>query len=116
MFVPESELIDENDQDYNQQSAAQGHQRVKLHIWDTGGQEQFRSMLSLYYRDADAALICFDLSNPKSLQSVFYWVDEMNNNCNNDRSNFVLALAGNKCDLDDSMKKITYGTAMEVAE
>ena len=73
-------------------------------------------MLSLYYRDADAALICFDLSNPKSLQSVFYWVEEMNNNCNNDRSNFVLALAGNKCDLDDSMKKITYGTAMEVAE
>jgi len=73
-------------------------------------------MLSLYYRDADAALICFDLSNPKSLQSVFYWVEEMNNNCNNDRTNFVLALAGNKCDLDDSMKKITYGTATEVAE
>ena len=40
----------------------------------------------------------------------------MNNNCNNDRSNFVLALAGNKCDLDDSLKKITYTTAIEVAE
>lgn len=73
-------------------------------------------MLSMYYRDADAALICFDLTNPKSLQSVYYWIDEMNNNCNNDRSNFVLALAGNKCDLDESLKKITYTTANEVAE
>ncbi len=44
----------------------------------------------------------------------------MNNNCNNDRSNFVLALAGNKyynfnkCDLDEAQKKISYTAAMEV--
>jgi GTPase SAR1 family protein len=42
-------------------------------------------MLPMYYRDADAALICFDLTNPKSIQSVYYWVEEMNKNCNNDR-------------------------------
>jgi GTPase SAR1 family protein len=42
-------------------------------------------MLPMYYRDADAALICFDLTNPKSFQSVYYWVEEMNKNCNNDR-------------------------------
>jgi len=70
----------------------------------------------MYYRDADAALICFDLSNPKSLESVYYWIDEMSNNCNNERQNIVLALAGNKCDLDDTLKKITYITANEVAE
>ena len=40
----------------------------------------------------------------------------MNNNCNNERSNIVLALAGNKCDLDEALKKITYTTANEVAE
>ena len=39
----------------------------------------------------------------------------MNNNCNNDRHNFVLALAGNKSDLDDNLKKITYSQASEIA-
>ena len=39
----------------------------------------------------------------------------MNNNCNNDRSNFVSALAGNKSDLDDNLKKITYSQASETA-
>ena len=76
--------------------------QIKLHIWDTGGQEQFRSMLSMYYRDADAALICFDISSENTFKSVYYWVGEMEKNCNNDRSKFVLAMAGNKCDVDDS--------------
>ena len=39
----------------------------------------------------------------------------MNNNCNNDRNNFVLSLAGNKSDLDDNLKKITYSQASEIA-
>ena len=72
-------------------------------------------MLPMYYRDADAAIVCFDLCSPKTFQSVYYWIDEMNNNCNNDRRNFVLALAGNKSDLDDNLKKITYSQASETA-
>ena len=60
--------------------------------------------MSLYYRDADAALICFDLSNAKTFESVEYWIGEMEKNCNNDRTNFVLAMAGNKCDIDEEKK------------
>ena len=73
-------------------------------------------MVQMYYRDADAALICFDVSNPKSFQAVHYWVNEMNNNCANDRDNFVLALAGNKSDLEESAKKITFSQASEIAQ
>ena len=91
-------------------------QQVKLHIWDTGGQEQFRSMMSLYYRDADAALICFDISAAKSFDSVAYWIGEMEKNCNNERKNFVLALAGNKCDIEDSKKQIPMSVANETAK
>ena len=50
---------------------------VKLHIWDTGGSDRFRSLVSMYYRDAVAAIICYDLSSPESFQSVDYWVNEM---------------------------------------
>ena len=64
-------------------------------------------MMSLYYRDADAALICFDLSSAKTFESVEYWIGEMEKNCNNDRPNFVLAMTGNKCDIDETKKKIS---------
>ena len=70
----------------------------------------------MYYRDADAALICFDVGNAKSFDSVTYWTGEMEKNCNNDRTNFVLALAGNKCDIDDGKKQISMTVASEMAK
>ena len=59
-------------------------------------------MLSMYYKGADAALICFDIGDAKTFNSVHYWIGEMEKN--NDRDNVVLAMAGNKCDIDDSAK------------
>ena len=70
--------------------------------------------MSLYYKDADAALICFDLSNAKSFDSVRYWSAEMDKNCNKEA--FTLAMAGNKCDIDDSEKKISLSMANELAK
>lgn len=60
--------------------------------------------MSMYYRDADAALICFDLSSAKTFNSVQYWVQEIERNCNREISSLVLGLAGNKCDLEESEK------------
>ena len=79
---------------------------LKLHIWDTGGQEKFRSMASLYYKDAVAAILVFDLSNKESLDSLNYWVKELNENVDN--TNFVISLAGNKSDLPNEMKQVSY--------
>ena len=83
--------------------------QVKLHIWDTGGSERFRSMVSLYYRDAAAAIICYDLTDEKSFQSVHFWINEMINN--NDKEDFVMVLAGNKCDIESSQRKVTSDMA-----
>ena len=74
--------------------------KLKLHIWDTGGSEKFRSMISLYYKDVTAAIICYDLSDEKSFNAVHYWINELINKSNNDSDSFILALAGNKSDLD----------------
>jgi GTPase SAR1 family protein len=79
---------------------------VKLHIWDTGGSEKFRSMVSLYYKDAAAAIICYDVSDEKSFNSVYFWINEMVNNNNIENGQFVLALAANKCDLDPGLVKV----------
>jgi small GTP-binding protein len=78
---------------------------LKLHIWDTGGQEKFRSMASLYYKDAVAAILVYDVSNPETLDSLDYWINELNNNADN--KNIIFSVAGNKCDLPNDMKKIS---------
>ena len=86
--------------------------QLKLHIWDTGGSERFRSMVSLYYRDAAAAIICYDLTDEKSFNSVHFWINEMLNN--NDKEDFVMVLAGNKCDIESSQRKITKTMSEEL--
>ena len=80
---------------------------IKYHIWDTGGQERFRSMANLYYRDASAAILTYDVTNEKTFESINFWVEELKYKC--DQEKLVLCLAGNKCDVDD--RKIQYSTA-----
>ncbi len=70
-------------------------------------------MVSLYYRDAAASIICYDISDDKSFTSVHFWINEMLNN--NDKEEFVMALAGNKSDIDPSQRKITRGMAESLA-
>jgi GTPase SAR1 family protein len=43
---------------------------VKLEIWDTGGQEKNRSIVPMYYRDADAFVLVYDMTAPDSLRAV----------------------------------------------
>lgn len=66
-------------------------------------------MVQLYYRDAAAAIICYDITDEKSFTSVHFWINEMINN--NDRDEFIMALAGNKCDTDISQHKISKSMA-----
>jgi len=64
-------------------------------------------MTNLYFRDADAAIICYDIGEARSFDSVSYWAEQMEKNCNRGSTNYVLALAGNKCDIEDSKKQVT---------
>ena len=48
-----------------------------MHVWDTAGSERFRNLVQMYYRDALAAIVCYDVTNEKSFDSVSYWVNEM---------------------------------------
>jgi GTPase SAR1 family protein len=70
-------------------------------------------MVSLYYRDASAAIICYDITDDKSFTSVHFWINEMINN--NDKDEFIMALAGNKCDVDEPTRKVTRGMAESLA-
>jgi small GTP-binding protein len=48
---------------------------VKLQIWDTAGQEQYRALGPIYYRNARAAIAVCDLSNPESIDGLNQWID-----------------------------------------
>ena len=58
--------------------------KMKLHIWDTSGQDRFRSMTNLYYRDAQVAILTYDVTNEQSLDSLSYWLRELNDKVDQD--------------------------------
>lgn len=72
-------------------------------------------MVSLYYRDAQAALICYDVTNGDSMDSVHYWIDQMKKNTNQDT--FTMALVGNKIDaLDEKQRMVDTDKIAELAD
>lgn len=56
--------------------------KVKLNIWDTAGQEQYRSMTTAYYRSVNVALVCFDYENRNDFKKWIQSVKEVSPDCN----------------------------------
>merc|ERR1719408_820598 len=50
---------------------------VKFEIWDTAGQEKYRSLAPLYYRGAHAALVVYDITSRESFENAQSWVEEV---------------------------------------
>jgi len=75
-----------------------GNDDIKVQIWDTSGQERYRTITSAYYRGSNACIIVYDITNRKSFENVKYWIGELSN-CLNIK-NTCLLLVGNKTDLN----------------
>ncbi|TRY73219.1 hypothetical protein TCAL_02549 [Tigriopus californicus] len=71
--------------------------RVNLSIWDTAGQERFHALGPIYYRDANGAILVYDITDQDSFQKVKNWVKELRKMLGSDLN---LAIAGNKTDLE----------------
>ncbi|ETW86901.1 hypothetical protein HETIRDRAFT_377553 [Heterobasidion irregulare TC 32-1] len=69
---------------------------LRYEIWDTAGQERFHSLAPMYYRNAQAAVVVYDVTKASSLEKAKTWVKELQRQAN---PNIVIALAGNKLDL-----------------
>lgn len=85
---------------------------VKFEIWDTAGQERYHSLAPMYYRGAAAAIIVFDITSSDSFERAKKWVQELQKQGN---PNLVMALTGNKADLEDK-RKVTSEVAKVYAE
>ena len=84
----------------------------KLNVWDTAGQEQYRGMAPMYYRNSKIAIICFDITCSQSYDSVQYWIEELRRNIEED---ITIIICGNKCDLE-SERQISFESASKAAE
>lgn len=71
---------------------------IKFEIWDTAGQERFASLAPMYYRNAQAALVVYDLTKASSLVKARHWVAELQRQAS---PGICIALVGNKADLVD---------------
>jgi len=76
---------------------------IKLQIWDTAGQESFRSITRSYYRGAGGALLVYDVSRRDTFTHLARWLEEARQHAN---PNLAIMLVGNKCDLE--RREVTF--------
>ncbi|PNH43970.1 hypothetical protein VD0004_g3620 [Verticillium dahliae] len=81
---------------------------VRLQIWDTAGQERFRSISRLYYRGANACILCYSITDAQSFAEMGLWLNELRRNLPAD---VVLHVVGTKADMvarDPSLREVPF--------
>ncbi|KAN0027012.1 hypothetical protein ACTFIU_009691 [Dictyostelium citrinum] len=73
--------------------------KIKYLIWDSAGQDRFRSLATLYYRGACVAILVFDITQQKTFDVVKGWVEELRSNI---QEEIIMVLCGNKIDLQQN--------------
>ena len=84
----------------------------RIQIWDTAGQENFRSITRAYYKNSVCALVVYDISSRDSFNNVTSWIED----CKNQSPKTIfMVLVGNKCDLEDK-RQVSYEEGKELAD
>jgi small GTP-binding protein len=90
-----------------------GGKLLKFEIWDTAGQERYRSLTTMFYKDANAACLVYDITRKLTFEEMQnYWVQQIKENAPKD---LILIIVGNKSDLTDE-EEVDEDTARKFAE
>lgn len=81
--------------DYLTKTIYKNNQMLKLHFWDTAGQEKFKSLMPSYIRYCSVAIIVYDISDSVSFENVKNWAKMVNE----ESMNIEIIIVGNKIDL-----------------
>lgn len=84
---------------------------IKYEIWDTAGQERYNSLIPMYYRGAQVALIVYDITSRRSFDRAKSWVLELSQEKPKD---FLKVIVGNKSDLEES-REVSFAEGCEYA-
>jgi small GTP-binding protein len=72
--------------------------KMEIQIWDTAGQEKFRSLGPIYFRNSSGAVVVFDVTNRPSFDSLDEWISMFADVAGNAA---LIVIVGNKCDSPD---------------
>lgn len=90
----------------------EGH-KIKAQIWDTAGQEKYRSLTQIFYKDATIAILVYDITSERSFEEMEnYWYKQIKEFA---PPNIIIGIAGNKFDLFND-EKIPEEKAKEFAK
>lgn len=84
---------------------------IKFQIWDTAGQEKYKALAPMYYKGAAAAIVVYDITSMDSYRTLQTWINELQEQ---GPENIVIAIAGNKSDLE-SEREVDAETARSYA-
>jgi Ras-related protein Rab-2A len=79
---------------------------IKLQIWDTAGQESFKSITRSYYKGTAGAILVYDVSQRNTFDHIINWLNDIKKYANQD---IPIILVGNKIDLDNREVSIDEG-------
>ena len=82
---------------------------IKLQIWDTAGQESFRSITRIFYRGAHCVFLTYDITREETFVNIIDWLKEVKQHASQD---IVIYLIGNRADLEDE-REVTRDRAIE---
>jgi len=86
--------------------------KIKLQIWDIGGEERFRFLLPTYCLGANAAFLLYDITRPQTLDNISEWTNIVRQK----GGPVPIMLIGSKIDLEKSQRNITREYGIQIAE
>ncbi|TFG03743.1 MAG: GTP-binding protein [Promethearchaeota archaeon] len=86
--------------------------KVKLQIWDIGGEERFRFLLPTYCLGANAAFLLYDITRPSTLENITEWTSIVRQK----GGPIPIVLVGAKLDLADDERKVPREHGIQIAE
>ena len=98
--------------DFGEKKIDYNNKTYKIQIWDTTGQEQFRSITRGYYKNSVCAFVVYDITSRSTFENSKVWIDD----CKSYMSKkVIIILIGNKCDLEEK-RQVTIDEGQELAD
>lgn len=89
-----------------------GDLTVRLQIWDSAGQENYRSITRSYYRNTICTMLMYDITSMRSFKEVKSWYEEA---CTHGSEQMYFLLVGNKCDMEQK-RQVSFEEASNFAK
>jgi len=98
--------------DFQSKNVSIHDQDVRLLLYDTAGQEKFRSLIPMYIRESNIILLVYDITRKESFNNIPKWFSDVLNIKSNEA---IYVLVGNKIDLKDE-RKVSYEEGKKLAD